>query len=55
MPISKNTKFDQESPVRNGNYHADFFYLFCLHWKIRISIIRLVSNRWVESETLDDL
>jgi hypothetical protein len=28
MPISKNTKFDQESPVRNGNYHADFFFIY---------------------------
>jgi hypothetical protein len=30
MPISKNTKFDQESPVRNGNFRADFFLFILL-------------------------
>jgi hypothetical protein len=45
----------RNQPVADGKPPFFFFYLFCLHLKIRISTIRLVSDRWVKPETIGDL
>jgi hypothetical protein len=37
----------RNQPVADGKPAVIFFYLFCLHLKIRISTIRLVSDKWV--------
>ena len=37
----------RNQPVADGKPVVIFFYLFCLHLKIRITTIRLVFRKWV--------
>ena len=37
----------RNQPAAVGKRAVIFFYLFCLHLKIRISTIRLVPDKWV--------
>ena len=40
----------RNQPAAVGKWGVIFFYLFCLHLKIRISTIRLVSHKWVNGK-----